>query len=171
MCKMKKRNASPEKSTSQKENRSGIKSRIRTTTTAAALLAAVGCDNIPNDEIRLNPEDNSARFNIEYQYSLWSAWYDIVDYDITIRKEWDTYMWLINEKNGWHRNKTEFESDNVDDVFNEISNALDNNQIKEETTRNKNKKVNFVKKEYEDKILNTDNSSQIWEIKIKYKSE
>lgn len=162
---------SPDKSPQQREGRSGIKSRIRTTTTAAALLAAVGCDNMPNDEIRLNPGDLSARFKVEYQYSLWSAGYDIVDYDIMVRKQWNIYMWLINEKNWWHSNKTSFESDNVDDVFKKISNALDNDQIKEETAHNKDEKVKFVENEYKDKILNAENSSKLWEIKIKYKSE
>lgn len=166
-----KKNKSPEKSSQQRESRSWIKSWIKTTTTAAAILAAVGCDNIPNDEIRLNPGDQSARFKIEYQYSLWSAGYEIVDYDIVVRKQWDTYMWLINEKNWWHSRKTSVESDNVDDVFSKISNALDNDQIKDETTHNKNEKVRFVEKEYKDKIVNAENSANISEIKITYKSE
>ena len=143
--------------------------KAATTIALASTLAA--CDNMPNDEIRLNPENQSARFKVEYQYSEWSAWYNIFNYDITISKHWDTYMWLINEKNWWNSKKTSIESDSVDWVFDEISRALDSDQITENTANRKDKKVNFVKNEYKNKILNAENSSQTWEIKIKYKAE
>ena len=96
---------------------------------------------------------------------------DIVDYDISVSKQWDTYMWLIKEIDGWKSKKTTVEADNVDEVFDGISRALDNYQIKDETAFKKDKKVNFVKKEFKDKVLNADNSSQIDKITIKYKSE
>lgn len=166
---MSKRNQSPENVKSSSNKKFGWWRKV--TAAAALWLALTACDDMPNNEIRLNPEDQSARFKIEYQYSMWSAGYDIVDYDITVSKQWDTYMWLINEKNGWKSKKTTIESDNVDEVFDGISRALDSDQIKDETTFNKNKKINFVEKEYKDKIINAENSSNIDEIKIKYKSE
>ena len=168
---MSKNTNSTEKSKSQQENHPKFKWLRKVATTVALASTLTACDNMPNNEVRLNPEDQSARFKIEYQYSEWSAGYSIVDYDITVSKQGDTYMWLINQKSWLHSKKTSIESDNVDGVFDEISRMLDNEQIKEETAYKKDKKVNFVKNEYKNKILNTENSSQSWEIKIKYKPE
>lgn len=167
----KKSNSSEISSYQQQENHPKFRWLRKTATTIALASTLTACDNMPNNEVRLNPEDQSARFKIEYQYSEWSAGYNIVDYDITVSKQGDTYMWLINQKNGWNRKKTSIESDSVDGVFDEISKMLDNEQIKEETAYKKDKKVNFVKNEYKNKILNTENSPQSWEIKIKYKPE
>lgn len=166
---MSKRNRSPENIKSNNNKKSGGWKKV--TTAAALWLALTACDNISNDEIIFNPENQSARFKVEYQYYRWSQQWDIVDYDISVSKQWDTYMWLIKEIDGWKSKKTTVEADNVDEVFDGISRALDNYQIKDETAFKKDKKVNFVKKEFKDKVLNADNSSQIDEITIKYKSE
>lgn len=140
--------------------------------TVATLLAWTlgACDNMPNDEVRFNPENQSAKFKIEYHHSLWSAWIDIVNYDIYISKHEDTYMWLINQKNWRNRKKTTIETDDIDQIFDEISKILDSDAITDNTTNKKDKKIEFVKKEYK-KLLNGDNLSNSWEIKIKYKSE
>ena len=160
-----------EKSSSQKENHPKFKRLKKVATTFALASTLTACDNMPNDEVRLNPEEQSARFKIEYQYSEWSAGYNIVDYDITVSKQGDIYMWLINQKNGRNRKKTSIESDSVDSIFDEISKMLDNEQIKEETAYNKDKKVKFVKEKYKNNVSNSENSAETWEIKIKYKPE
>lgn len=167
---MSKNTNSSENSKLQQEKYPKFKWLRKTATTIALASALTACDNMQNDEIRLNPEDQSARFKVEYQYSEWSAWYNIFDYDITISKQWDTYMWLINQKNWRNSKKISIESDSVDEVFDEISKALESDQITESTANKKDNKVNFVKNEYK-KILNAENSSQIWEIKIKYKTK
>ncbi|MBO7095143.1 hypothetical protein J6V86_03050 [bacterium] len=59
----------------------------------------------------------------------------------------------------------------MDDVFNQIAHSLDNEQITDKTRSKQEKKIDFVKKEFKDKVLNAENSSQIDQITIKYKSE
>ncbi len=136
--------------------------------TAIALASTLSACDMPNNEIRLNPEDQSAEFKVEYQYYRWASDTRIVDYYITVRKEWDSYVGLINEKDGWSGKKTSVKSDNVDVVFNQISTSLENEMITDETSERKDAKINFVKKEYKSKVINAENPSQTWEIKIKY---
>ena len=167
---MVKKHNSPEKSLPKEKKYSTLKWWVKATT-AAAFLTLAWCDNIQNNEIRLNPQKQSVEFGIEHIHSEWSAWYNIINYGITISKQWDTYMWLINEKNWWHSKTTSFESNTLNDVFYKISNSLDNDQITDGTRNKQNKKIEFVKKEFENKILNEENSSQISEIMIKYKPE
>lgn len=160
-----------EKSSSQKEQLK-FKWRKKIVTVVTALgLTLNSCDNMPNDEVRLNPEDQSAKFKVEYHHSLWSAWADVTKYEIFVQKQWDTYMWLINQKNDFSKKKTKIEADNLDKVFDEISRTLDTESVTENTINKKNKKIRFVKKEYEDKVLNNENPTEQWEIKLKYKPE
>jgi hypothetical protein len=56
--------------------------------TAAALALSMSACDMPNNEVRLNPEDQSAKFKIEYQYYRWASDIRIVDYDIIVCKEW-----------------------------------------------------------------------------------
>lgn len=167
---MAKKHNSTEKVQSQEKNHSKLKWWVKATT-AATLLTLAWCNNVQNNEIKLNPENQSVEFGIEHIHSEWSAGYNIINYGITVSKQWDTYMWLINEKNWWHSKKTSFESNNLNDVFYQIANSLDNDQITDGTREKQNKKIEFVKKEFENKILNEENSSQISEMTIKYKSE
>jgi hypothetical protein len=139
--------------------------------TAAALALSMSACDMPNNEVRLNPEDQSAKFKIEYQYYRWASDIRIVDYDIIVCKEWDNYVGLINEKDGWSGEEISIKSDNVDAVFDEISRKLDKEGITDETSERKDAKVNFVREEYKSKVINAKNSDQKWEIKIKYKPE
>lgn len=148
-----------------------VRKTITSTLAALTILFGSWCDRIPRDKIILNPEKQSIGFSIEHWNSLWSAWVDIIDYDIVVTKQWDTYMWLINQKNRFNSKKTTIESDDLDKVFEEISETLDNEQITDETRSKQEKKIDFVKKEFEDKVLNNENSSQVDKITIKYKSE
>ncbi len=140
-------------------------------TTAALATTLTACDNMKNNDIILNPAEQSAKFKIEYQYSEWSAGGRIVDYDIVVSKNWDTYMGLIKEKDWWRSNKTTVESDNVDEVFDEITRKLDNEQITERTTKKKDHKINYVRNAFKENILDSDIATQTEEIKIKYKPE
>ena len=139
--------------------------------TAFALASSLSACDMPNNEVKLNPENQSAEFKVEYQYYRWASDIEIVDYYVTVQKKWDTYVGEINEKNGWSGEKITVESDNVDVVFDQISTKLENERITSETSERKNAKVNFVRNEYKNKVLNAENTSQTWEIKLKYKPE
>lgn len=139
--------------------------------TAFALASSLSACDMPNNEVRLNPENQSAEFKVEYQYYRWASDIEIVDYYVTVHKEWDTYVGVINEKNGWTGEEITVESDNVDVVFDQISTKLEKENITNETSERKNAKINFVRNEYKNKVLNPENTSQTWEIKLKYKPE
>lgn len=144
-------------------------SKIKSVVTSLALLlGAASCDNIPNDQIILNPSSESLKMNIEYQYFQWSAWTEIVDYDITVHKDWDFYKWEINQKNWIFRTKTTLQSGNIDNLFRDISREVDNEQISDETKVKKDEKLDFAKKVYKDSILNRETPAEDWEIRIKY---
>ncbi len=141
-------------------------SRIKSVITSLALLlGAASCDNIPNDQIILNPDSQSVKLNIEYQYFQWSAWTEIVDYDIIVHKDWDFYKWEINQKNWIFRTKTTLQSDNVDNLFRDISREVDNEQISGETKLRKDAKIDFAKKAYKDSVLNRETPAENGEIK------
>ena len=161
---------SHEKSTNP-EVRTKKSGRKQVATTIALATTLVACDNMKNNDIILDPAEQSAKFKIEYQYSEWSAGGRIVDYDVVVSKNWDTYMGLIKEKDWWKSNKTTIESDNIDEVFDEITRKLDSDQITENTTKKKNDKINFVKNAFKENILDSNIATKSEEIKIKYKSE
>ena len=142
--------------------------KIITTFFLASTLSA--CDNMSNNNIVLNYENQSAKFKVEYQYYEWSTSTRIVDYEIMVSKQWDTYTWLINEIDWRKSNKTSIESDNLDEVFNEIRIRLDDVQLTDKTINNKNKKIEFVEKEYK-KLLNSGENEQVWDIIISYKKK
>ena len=68
---------------------------------AFALASSLSACDMPNNEVKLNPENQSAEFKVEYQYYRWASDIEIVDYYVTVQKKWDTYVGEINEKNGW----------------------------------------------------------------------
>ena len=79
---------------------------------------------------------------------------------------------LQNKKNWFINNKIAIESDNIDEIFNQISKNIDSDDITNETTEKKNKKIQFTKEQYK-KILQSYSSKNNKgdDLKIKYKSE
>ena len=154
------------------EKRSKFPEWKKVVTGVALLWALSSCDSgMKPNEIKLNPEDESVKFKIEYVFSEWSAGYNVVDYDVTIHKKWDTYMWLIEQSGDYVDETTKkVSSDNLDQIFDEVLRASDNDQITDNTKSQRDKKVAFVKQAYQDSVLNKKEPSK-WEITIQYKSK
>lgn len=171
---MNKKANSSEQSRNQNEKHSafpGWKQIITTISLALATRWLSSCDKIPNNEIKLSPADQSAKFSITYQFSEWSAGYNIVDYDITIHKEWDTYMWLIEQNGDYVQKTVNVASDNIDKVFEEVSNASDSEQITDNTRADKDEKIQFVKDAYKKYVLDAKDWKNSDPITLKYKKK
>lgn len=158
---------------SPEQSKSTEKKKISSWKKVAASLALAGaltaCDNVPTDKVILDPKDKSAKFSVEYVFSgWWGGDPTIIDYDITVRKEWDIYQWFIKEKDGFLSDKTNIESQNIDEVFNWIENRLDNERVTDNTISKKNAKIKFVKDAYKKNILKNQNPESDKKIKIKY---
>ncbi len=138
----------------------------------ALVWALSSCGDFPNNEIIANPGTQTERFNIEYQYSgWWSGEPTIVDYNILVSKNWEIYEWQIEQKNWWFfKENKKIKSDNVDDLFQRISDELENEKISEWTRKNKDDKVARAKEIFNDSVLNHPNPSNE-EIRIKYKKK
>ena len=149
----------------------GWKQIITTISFALATRWLSSCDKIPNNEIKLSPADQSAKFRIEYQFSEWSAGYNTVDYDITIHKKWDTYMWLIEQNGDYVQKTVNVSSDNLDKVFDEILEASDSEQITDNTRAKRDAKVQFVKDAYKKHVLDAKDWKNSDPIILKYKSK
>ena len=84
----------------------------------------------------------------------------------------DKFKWTIEQSDWFFSNTTNIESDNLDWLFEEISDKSDSEYITENTRAKKNDKLAFAKKAYKDNILN---KSKKWDksgkFKIKYKKK
>jgi hypothetical protein len=119
----------------------------------------------------LNPENQQVEFSIEHRHYEWKSSTRIVDYDITVNKEWDTYMWLINKKDWRKGTNIKLKSNDLNDVFNQIADKLDDFGITENTRLKQNTKIDFAKEAYKKNVIDSDNPHQTEQIIIKYKSE
>lgn len=136
--------------------------------TAAVSLLCTACDgNFPNKEVIVNPSDQYEKFNVEYQFSEWSAGATIVDYNIVVHKDGDKYYWDIVQTDWRFKEKKGVEAKDLDWVFDEISRSLDTEQITDDTKGRKDKKVAFAKQVFKDSIENNKNPSK-GESRIKY---
>ena len=139
--------------------------------TSFALVSALSwCGDFPNGEIIGNPGTKTEKFNVTYEFFEWSAWSTIVKNDVLIRKNWEIYEWQIEQKNWWLKKNKKIQSNNVDNLFQQVSNELDSEQITEETRQNKDDKVAKAKEFFNDSILNNPNPTNR-EIRIKYKKK
>ncbi len=153
------------------EKKSRRFSKLKSVVTSLALIfGAASCDNIPNDQIIVNPTSQSVELNLEYQYFQWSAWTEIVDYDVKIYKDWDLYKCEIKQKNWFLNTTTSLQAYSLDELFKDISKEVDNEQISDETRYNKDVKLDFAKQVYKDSVLNNKNPSG-GETRIKYKKK
>ena len=116
---------------SSNEKHSKFSGWKKVVTGVALLWALSSCDSgMKPNEIKLNPEDESVKFKIEYVFSEWSAGYNKVVYDMSVHKEWDTYMWLIEQNGDYVKKTTNIESDNLDRVFDDFISLKDSIKVK-----------------------------------------
>lgn len=168
---MNKRTNSPENTWTNEEKYSAFPGWKKVITAVALFGTLTSCNDMKPNEIKLNPEDQSAKFRIEYQFSEWSAGYNVVDYDITIHKEWDTYMWLIEQNGDYVQKTVNVASDNIDKVFDEILETTDSEQITDNTRAKRDAKVKFVKDAYKKHVLDAKDWENSDPITLKYKSK
>ena len=143
---------------------------VKTTVLALAGLFTA-CENIPSDSIIINADEKSEKFSIEYQFSEWSAWATLIDYNIFVRKNGDKFEWNIEQSDWWFSNNTKIETDNVDVLFDRISENLDHEFITDNTRDRKDAKVAFAKQTYKDSVLNRKTPAKKWEVRVKYKKK
>ena len=154
-----------------KNKSSGLKKTITTASFALAAWLFSSCDKVPNDQILLDPDKESVAVSYEYQFG-WAESGTLVDYNIFVHKDGDKFKWTIEQSDWFFSNTTNIESDNLDWLFEEISDKSDSEYITENTRAKKNDKLAFAKKAYKDNILN---KSKKWDksgkFKIKYKKK
>ena len=152
-----------------KNKSSGLKKTITTASFALAAWLFSSCDKVPNDQILLDPDKESVAVSFEYQFG-WAESGTLVDYNIFVHKDGDKFKWTIEQSDWFFSNTTNIESDNLDWLFEEISDKSDSEYITENTRAKKNDKLAFAKKAYKDNILNNPNPTNR-EIRIKYKKK
>ncbi len=155
----------------EKENRKNSSGWTKKIITSFALASALSwCGDFPNGEIMGNPGTKMEKFNVTYEFFEWSAWSTIVKNDVLIRKNWEIYEWQIEQKDWWFKKNKKIQSNSVDNLFQQVSNELDSEQITEKTRKNKDDKVAKAKEFFNDSILNNPNPTNR-EIRIKYKKK
>ena len=162
---------SNEKPTNHKDKKSKLSGWKKVVTTASIALAWFfsSCDEVPSNQIILNPNDKSEKFSLEYVYSWWSSEPLVIDYNVYIHQSWEKFKWKIEKSDWWiGKDITHIESGDIDDFFNSISDNLDSDYITDETRWKKDAKVSFAKQVYKDKVLNNGNPSNDKEITIAY---
>lgn len=143
--------------------------KVATVASIAFAWLFASCDKVPRNQIILNPKEKTEQFSFEYH--IWSSNDPmIIDYNITIYQDWDTYKWLIDQRDWWFSTETTIESNSIDDLFEEISRKSKNENITEDTESRRDAKIAFAKQIYKDSILNNKNPSEET-VKIKYKSK
>jgi len=157
---------SPEQMEIKNSKKSKAWKRIITT---IALGIFTACDEVPNNQIIIDPQTWTEQFSFEYH--LWSWESEIIDFNISVYKDWNLYKWLINQKDWWLNTKTNIESNSIDGLFNEILRVTDTQQITGNTREKRDKKVRVAKETYKNYILNGKDNNGEKKIKIKYKSE
>ena len=141
------------------------------TTAFAIMWLFTACENIPNDSIIINADEKSEKFSIEYQFSEWSAWATLIDYNVFVHKNGNNFECDINQSDWWISNNIKIESDNVDWLFSEITNRLDHDLLTDETRNDKDDKIAFAKQTYKDSVLNRKTPAKKWEVRVKYKKK
>ena len=162
---MLKKNNSPEKPQATTKKQFRWWKKVLTTIALATTLTT--CDKVPRNQIILNPKENTEQFSFEY-HVWWSRDPDVIDHNITVYKDWNVYKCLINKKEWWFSTNITIESNSVDGLFEEIKNKSDNEDITDDTKDRRDKKIEYAKKVFIEKVLNAEDKTHTWEIKIKY---
>ncbi len=98
---------------------------------------------VPNDKFIVNPEQHEITANFEFDHRWWSN-----SYDVTIRKEWNTYMWLI-EKGGMSKKVIfKYQDNDLDNLFVSLNDKMHqlNGQVKKWSEDVQEAKFNELKK-------------------------
>lgn len=164
---MKSNKKSPEV-TSNPEGKSRKSGWVKMTVSALIGLFTA-CENIPNDSIIVNANEGSEKFSIEYQFSGGSGEATLIDYNIFVHKNGDKFEWDIEQSDWLFSNNIKIETDNVDLLFDKISEKLDHDYITDNTRDKKDAKVAFAKQTYKDSVLNRKTPAKEWEVKVKFK--
>ena len=167
---MSRKTYSPEKSATPEAKTKKASSWTKIITSLAIMWTLSSCGDFPNSEIIGNPGTKTEKFNVTYEFSEWSAWSTRVKHNVLISKNWEIYEWQIEQKNWWFKNNKKIQSNSVDNLFQQVSNELDSEQITEKTREKKNDKVAKAKEFFNDSILNNPNPTNR-EIRIKYKKK
>lgn len=160
-----------EKSKNPEKKSKKISGWKKVTTAISLVWVLASCDSIPNNQIILNPHEWSEKFNVEYQFYEWSTSIRIVDYDVTVSKNWNWFTWFIHKKDWRISEDTTITSNNLDDVFNRIAWSMDDRQVTDSTLAQKDEKIAFAKQTYKDSVLNRKTPAKKWEVRIKYKKK
>lgn len=160
---------SSEKITSPQKKSWKLSGWKKVTATFALIWALSACDDIPSNQIILNPSDESEKFSLEYVYSGWSGDPLIIDHNVYIHKSWDKFIWRIEKSDWWvGKDVINIESGDIDGFFESVSNNLDSEYITDETRWKKDAKVSFAKQVFKENVLNKKRSSDDEEITINY---
>ena len=167
---MKSKKISPETTKNLEWNASKSHGWKKVVTTASIALAWFfsSCDEVPSSQIIIDPDAKTEQFSFEY-HLWWPRDPRIIDYNVTVYKEWDTYKWIIHKKDWWFGEKITINSDNLDGLFDEISKTTENEYITDDTRFRKKSKLNFAKQKYEDELWNNKKSKKVGKYKIRYK--
>lgn len=142
--------------------------RVVTTASLALTWFFASCDKVPNNQVIIDADNWTEQFSFEY-HLWWTREPRIIDYNITIYQDWNTYKWIINKKDWRFWTETTIESTDIDGIFEAISRATHNEYISDDTESRKKSKLNFAKEAYKDNILNkTKKWGKSGKFKIKY---
>ena len=161
------KNSSPDRSEAKNQKKSSWWKKILTTVALASTLTA--CDKIPNNQIIIDPAAWVEQFSFEYH--LWNNDPVVIDFDVTVYKDWDIYKWLINQKEAFSSKKTTVEASTIDDLFKEIIKVSETGQISGNTKHKRDAKISVAKQAYKNCVINAKNTENIKKIKIKYRPQ
>ena len=140
-------------------------------TSLALVWALSWCGDFPNDEFVVNPGTQTEKFNIEYQFSGWGGWEPtIIDFNVLVSKNWEGFEWQIEQKDWRTKKDKKIQSNNINDLFQKISNELESEQITDGTKKAKDDKIARAKEIFNDSVINNPNPTDR-EIRIKYKKK
>ena len=121
--------------------------RMILTTILSVFWILSSCDNVPNNKIILNSDEWSVKFSVKYVHSGWSSEPYTNEYNVYVIKDGEKYKCEI--KNNWFFSKTKkFEFNDVDSLYDEISNAIRDDYVDNWANENKNNKIKEVKEAY-----------------------
>lgn len=168
---MSRKTHSPEKPATPEAKTKKTSSWTKIITSLAIIWTLSSCGNFPNDEFIVNPGTKTEKINVKYKYwGWWSGEPTIIDYNILVSQNWEFYEWHIEQTDWWFKKTKTIRSNDVNNLFQEISTALESGQIEDKTRDNKNDKIACAKEAFIDSVLNNPHPTDR-EIRIKYKKK
>lgn len=138
----------------EKKNNSRIRNIALTFWSAVAGIVVWGrlaTGSTPNDKFIVDPERQQVTANFEFDHRWGST-----SYDVTIRKEWDTYMWLIEKWTIKKKAIFECQGDNVENVCTTLNKEMNelNGDIDRSSEQNQENKFEQIKNVFKSWIDN-----------------